>query len=189
MFFKYITIFLVLLNLNIVAYPKDIEKLNGKSYQQIAETIKNTFDSALYTFNCTIQGHYSSRMYRLHGNENYLYSDLYQAYYVVNKLQYFAANINEDFIHQWSQREINNLQDKNSNRSELRSKVLISQEKKNLIYILEVLNLLRINAEYGLYIKAQEKLIAQLKKMDIKTIALDPEIIKAWGPQIANIVF
>jgi hypothetical protein len=164
------------------------------SYQAQAEKIRNTFESALFTFSPGVQKHYALRMYRVTGDERYVYPVVFNLLTFLDKLRYDSIGLNQPaYIQARAQQVINHEFNLGATDPEARRAALIKGgDVAFYLMLAKNLNSLR---EYNLVgakvFPESTRLIEALKQKKEKLAAflLDDELMKISGAQLVNYVY
>lgn len=165
-------------------YSLPLSEKKELSYNQIAKAIKAKYDQNLDSLNNYKASHYATRIYRISGDTTYLsynLQDLQRMKENVEKLMLFANDNNEiEFskirTNGWSSGERVNLR---------RASLTIAPA---FPYYLSSLNILRRAQEYRVCSTQFERLKEHILAHNYTHELSDPIMIKAWAPQLANVV-
>lgn len=165
-------------------YSLPLSEKKELSYNQIAKAIKAKYDQNLDSLNNYKASHYATRIYRISGDTTYLsynLKDLQRMKENVEKLLLFANSSNEIVFSKirtdgWSSGE----------RVNLRRATLTTAP--TFPYYLSSLNILRRAQEYRMCSTRFERLKEHVLAHDYTHELSDPIMIKAWAPQLANVV-
>ena len=165
-------------------YSLPLSGKKGLSYNQIARAIKAKYDQNLDSLNNYKASHYATRIYRISGDTTYLsynLQDLQRMRENVEKLLSVANDNNEIAFSKirtegWSSGE----------RVNLRRATLTTAPA--FPYYLSSLNILRRAQEYRMCSTQFERLKEHVLAHDYTHELSDPIMIKAWAPQLANVV-
>jgi len=174
-----------------IAQGKKSERLQpvaidfDKQSLDISQQIEDRYRHELYLLNGSAQSHFSSRMYRISQNEEYLQADVSESYRLASEISWLSNNMNARFIEQWSKEKYKNYGIKL--RSQLRK---VSVEKnKEFLYYTNLLKILRRLDEYNLCHPQVRVLEAAVSSYSYKPHLLDSTMIQAWAAQLANYVY
>lgn len=163
--------------------------LSNARYQQDAESIKQTFESQLYTLNATTAGHYGLRLFRQTLDPKYsaaIWSDMARAASTLNQI---ATEIQTP---KQAKAYGENRLKAYANTEKVRRQMRFEATKDHPEYLFLGIDLLGSMAradEYGLKHKYDKHLRNLIRQFDFKTYATDPDMIKAWAAQLANQVY
>ncbi|UUM32983.1 DUF3541 domain-containing protein [Vibrio japonicus] len=159
------------------------------SYEESANTIKQTYETQLYTLPAFTEGHYGLRMYRQTLDDKYaaaIWSDMAR---VASRLNRFAAEVHtpkQIALH--SERRVSGYIGETGERSQRR--YAATRQMPEYLYLgVDLLGSMARANEYGLKHIEDEKLRKVIRRYDFKKFATNPEMIKAWAAQLANQVF
>src|SRR3990172_196013 len=85
---RYIWVFTVIVVIQLSAIPSSAEQQTTNPYKVHAERLKQTFEPALFTFHPDIQKHYAVRLYRMTGDNRYIYPIIFNLFVFLKKLHY-----------------------------------------------------------------------------------------------------
>lgn len=155
------------------------------SYQEVAETIKETFERSLFQLPPRTQGHYGIRLYRMTGDKKYLATALYDYYVVSDRLHSIVPNLESDgYIDQSAQRLTDAMS--KGTRGNARRKAL--QRFPEFIFYAD--ELLRYSARLDSFgVELPPAVLDALKNYDFLPALTDKAMIKAWAAQLANYVY
>jgi hypothetical protein len=155
-------------------------------FPMIADDIRNTYESQLYTLETYEEGHYALRLYRQTLDNKYLpaiWSDMAR---VADRLNYIAEQVNTpEQIYLYSQKQLSVLA-ANKQDQAIRRYAATKHKPEYLYLAVDLLAFMERADEYGLAHKDDAKLREILHRYDFSKYALDPEMIKAWAAQLAN---
>ena len=154
-------------------------------YLAIAHSIKNKYDQHLDTMPQYQASHYAARIFRISGDTSYLkynLRDLQSMYQESQELLIVARNHGEvqyaeEKIKYWSS---------SKTRFNLRRQTL--KVRPQFLYYLSSLNILRRTQEYRIRTPVFEELKQYVLAHDYTTYLNNPEMVKAWAAQLANLV-
>lgn len=164
------------------------------SYKAQAEKIKNTFESALFTFSPGIQKHYALRLYRVTGDERYIYPVIFNLLIFLDKLRYDSLGLNDPaYLRARAQQVIDHEFNLGVTNPEARRAALIKGgDVAFYLMLAKNLNSLReYNLEGAKVFPESTQLREALKQQKEKLTAflLDDELMKISGAQLVNYVY
>lgn len=159
------------------------------SYEDSANTIKQTYETQLFTLPAYTAGHYGLRMYRQTLDDKYaaaIWSDMAR---VASRLNRFAAEVHtpkQITLH--SEKRVAGYIDETGERSQRR--YAATRKMPEYLYLgVDLLGSMARANEYGLKHIEDDKLRQIIRRYDFKKFATNQEMIKAWAAQLANQVF
>lgn len=162
---------------------------NPEHYQKVAEQIRHTYETQLFTLPAFKAGHYGLRMYRQTLDNKYsaaVWSDMAR---IASTLNYMAAQVHTpDQINDYTQQQLKRYQNRQGERNRLRYETLKSEPDYVYLGINLLGSMARAN-EYGLKHVEDEKLRSIIRRYDFSHYATHPALIKAWAAQLANQVY
>jgi hypothetical protein len=183
----------ILKNVGLIFLILSVNQKVFSSILTIADNIQNKIESNLYHFKPYIQSHYAIRMFRLTGNQKYLYPIIFNQ--LAAKIQYenlnrkikwnhnldlgFKMDLDENFdaMNKWEKRKyiINHFPE--------------IELKLQMLYILTIAS--DLNLMNSTLYPNSNHVIEQLKKdsMQLKRFLLNPILIKYASPNIAFHVY
>jgi hypothetical protein len=151
-----------------------------------AETVKQTYESRLYTLSPYKTGHFGLRMYRQTQDPKYHFAIWTDMAYIASQLNHLSSLIHDEkAILEYSNERLDGYSKARDERSRRRH----AATKDDPMYFFMGLDLLRYMArlnEYGLKHKNDAALREVLNTYDFKTVLTDTTMIKAWAAQLAN---
>jgi len=152
---------------------------------QVAASIKQTLENNLFQLPPRVQGHYGIRLYRITGDNKYLYAALYDYFVVADRLHSIEPYLKDQaYIKNAAKKRTMALS--SGTRGRLRREAL----KQYPEFIFYAGGLLRYSArldEFGASIP--ESVIKALQAYDFLPGLTDKKMIRAWAPQLANYVY
>ncbi|MCJ2376112.1 DUF3541 domain-containing protein [Vibrio sp. ZSDZ34] len=166
-----------------------VELTRSKSTPQnyvAAETVKETYESRLYTLSPYKTGHFGLRMFRQTQDPKYHFAIWTDMAYIASQLNHLSSLIDDEkAILAYSMKRLDGYSKARDERSRRRH----AATKHDPKYFFMGLDLLRYVArlnEYGLKHKKDAALREVLNTYDFKTVLTDKTMIKAWAAQLAN---
>jgi hypothetical protein len=152
---------------------------------EVAASIKQTLESNLFQLPPRVQGHYGIRLFRITGDNKYLYAALYDYLIVADRLHAIEPHLND-------QAYIKNAAEKFTARlnSGTREKLRREALKKYPEHIFYANKLLKYSArldEFGASLP--ESAFKALQAYDFLPGLTDEKMIRAWAAQLANHVY
>ncbi len=180
---------LSILGLNFFLYSFSVlaNPVNGT----ISERIKTKYESQLFTLVPYVQRHYALRMYRLSGNEKYLYPIITDMMVIANLLNQDIKGLNDSEFRQ--QREKIILNRFNLTKEKHKRRYQLLKQYPQLAFSLALLANLNMTHEVGLlksgFFPDTDLAIDFLKQQDFAPFFLNPEVVEIYSPQLATYVF
>lgn len=175
-----------------LAYP---EEQATEPYKVHAERLKHTFESVLFTFGPTTQRHYAVRLYRMSGDNRYVYPIIFDLLVLLRKLHHDESILRDPSHIQQRASEIANhgfyLGITNPKPKAWRAALLRAGDVAFYLKLAKRLNTLR---EYDLLgarvFSGAGKMVEALRgqRGKLATLLLDQELMKTAGTQLANYV-
>ncbi|WP_318408125.1 DUF3541 domain-containing protein [Photobacterium leiognathi] len=158
-------------------------------YQQSAEQIRQTFEPQLYTLPAFTAGHYGLRMYRQSLDPKYTAAIWQDMARVASNLNKFSAELTTpEQITQYGLNRLKSYENSPKERSQRRLAATKAMPEYMYLGVGLLGSMARAN-EYGLKHRDDAKLREVIRCYDFKKYATDPEMIRAWGAQLANQVY
>lgn len=159
------------------------------NFAESAQVIRNTYEARLYTMPAFKEGHYGLRMYRQTKDHKYsaaVWSDMAR---ISSRLNRFADEVyTPKQIDRYSQRRLLKYEMKTDERSLRRYNV--TKDTPEYFYLgIDLLGAMARVNEYGLKHIKDDKLRGVLRRYDFEQYVTNPQMIKAWAPQLANQTF
>ena len=164
------------------------------SYKAQAEKLRNTFEPALFTFSPGIQKHYALRLYRVTGDERYVYPVIFNLFAFLNKLHYDYLGLNDATYVQERARQVINFEFNLGATNPEKRRAALSKGGDVAFYLMLAKNLNALH-EYNLLgakvFPESTKLVEALKRQKEKLsgLLLDDELMKISGAQLVNYVY
>ncbi|RTZ18131.1 DUF3541 domain-containing protein [Vibrio aquaticus] len=175
--------------LSLAIAPSVIASPQSDSFATSADTIRETYESQLYTLPAFKEGHYGLRMFRQTLDPKYsaaVWSDMAR---VASRLNRFAAEVHTpEQILLYSEKRIAGYSDETDERS-LRRYTVTKHQPEYLYLGVDLLGSMARANEYGLKHQQDEKLRHIIRRYDFAKYATDQDMIKAWAAQLANQVY
>lgn len=155
------------------------------------QQIRSTLEANLYSFNPYVQHHYALRLYRITGDDKYLYPIITDMMVLAQILQQDIAKLDKpEYRHERTQLI---LQRFNPDKSKQRQRRDLLSQNGDLAFDLALLANLNMLNEVKLletdFFPNTSRGIEYLKKRDFSRFFLDEEVIKIYSPQLATYVF
>lgn len=178
----------MLLALLVGCLPTPVSPLATPS---IGETIRDRYEQALPDLPPGKQRHYATRLYRITGDPDYLpiiYQDLTgDADFLQRDLSQLH---NRDYRLSRAQQIAHRYRD-DTDKHQRRKQLLLAYDEipfaKNLLYYLNKVDQLGLAGKPPF--TQTEQGLAYLRQVDFARFILDPEVIAAYSPQLANMVY
>ncbi len=161
----------------------------GQNYQNLANTLRSTFEAQLFTLPAIRAGHYSLRMYRQTGNPRYaaaIWSDMACAASTLNHIAYDLTS--DKAMLAYALERLRKLQDSHAERARLRQ-LATARKPMYLVLGAELLWAMTRADEYGLKHREDKTLRVILRRHDFTRFSEDPVMIRVWAAQLANQVY
>jgi len=162
----------------------------GSEFTANANRIQETFDTQFYRLSPEKQSHYALRMYRVFGNEDYLYSVLMSVLLQTNKLKDYFLNMDDrEFRMAIVKNRIHNIPGSrlpDARKDTLRKAVLENSDDLSF-YLTLLLMVDRLN-EYGLDIPDKDRFIDTYRNYDFRSYLLEENFIRAWGIHVPSYI-
>lgn len=157
----------------------------GQAESEVAARIKQTFENNMYQLPPRVQGHYAVRLYRLTGDNKYLYPSLYDYYIINDRINTFSANIQTPGYINQRAFALSAALGKGI-RGKARRHALKSFPQF-IFYATELLNYSARLNEFG--VKVPQPALRALNNYDFLPGLTDKTMIRAWAAQLANYVY
>lgn len=188
---RYQLLFIVFLSLGwvLLSYSEETS-----SYKVHAEKLKQTFEPVLFTFSPAIQKHYAVRLYRMTGDERYVYPVIFHLFGLLRKIHYDKTGLNDpSYIQRRTEKVINHEFNLGATNPEARRAALVKGGDVAFYLMLSKnINTLR---EYNLLgskvFPESNKMIEAIRQQKDKltTFLLDEQLMKTAGAQLVNYVY
>lgn len=176
------------------ALQSSAEQQTAASYKVHAERLKQTFESALFTFSPAKQKHYAVRLYRITGDKRYIYPIVFHLLILLKKLHYDEQGLHDPaYIQQQSTQVVSHDFALGATNHEKRRFDL--PKYGNVAFYRKLSKNINTLREYNLIgtgvFPATDKMIEALQSQKDKLAAflLDRELMKTDGAQLVNYVY
>ncbi|MBY5993340.1 DUF3541 domain-containing protein [Ferrimonas balearica] len=163
--------------------------LTAQEHRAVADTLRHTYETQLYTLPAVKAGHYGLRMYRQTGDPRYaaaIWSDMARIASTLNRI---ADTLGDPAaVAAEGRRALANYQDSNAERGRWRQ-AATADKPEYLVLGIQLLGALARAEEYGLKHRQDARLRALLRHQDFARYSEDPELIRVWAAQLANQVY
>lgn len=160
-------------------------------YRETADNIRTTIESSLFTLPPDIQEHYAARMYRVTGDNEYLYPILYNLRIILDQ---FIADADRLSDSAYVQRRVNQLLDEfkgGSRKNRHRRKLF--EDAGHMIFYLDLLHTCNKIKEYKVpdpdIRERYDSTIGYLRKIDFASFLTDQDVIRIYAAQAVNYVY
>lgn len=161
------------------------------SQSEIASQIKDHFDCKLFALSPPVQRHYATRMYRMTGDSRYIPSTLADLRLLRLLLQRDVGHLGDQEYVAGRVEELLNEFNDDTRKGRLRKEALA--QRGHLIFDLDLLYRCDQVRQYGLESSEagawSRKALVYLRNTDLATRVLDPELVKVYSAQLANVVY
>ncbi len=158
---------------------------------EIAAHIRTTFESSLFTFPPDIQAHYAVRLYRITGDERYIYSIVFNLLVEVDQMHRDADSI---FVTNYAKTRTEQLLDEfknDSRKSRYRRKLF--ENSATMLFYLECLHRCAKISDDNIpdsdIADDVRKTVAHLRTIDFSSFLLNPDVIRYYGAQAVNFIY
>ena len=152
---------------------------------QVAASIKQTLENNLFQLPPRVQGHYGIRLYRITGDNKYLYAALYDYFVVADRLHYIEPYLKDQAYIKNTAKKLTTALSLGT-RDKLRREAL-KQYPEFIFYADELLRYSVRLDEFGTSIP--ESVFKALQAYDFLPGLTDKKMIRAWAAQLANYVY
>lgn len=163
---------------------------NSKT-DDIAEKIKTKYESQLYTLVPYTQRHYALRMFRLSGNEQYLYPIITDMMTIANLLNQDVKGLSDTDYRK--QRELIILNRFNLTKEKQKRRYQLLKQYPQLAFSFAQLANINMVHEVGLlnsdFFPNTDLTLDFLKQQDFSPFFLNPEVVEIYSPQLATYIF
>jgi hypothetical protein len=188
---KYQVVFIVFLSFFWIPLSYSEET---NSYKIHAEKLRQTYEPVLFTFSPVIQKHYAVRLYRMTGDERYVYPVIFHLFGLLRKLHYDKIRLNNpSYIQRRTEQIINYEFILGATNPEARRAALVkSGDVPFYLKLSQNINTLR---EYYLLgskvFPESDKMIEAMRQHKDKLTAflLDEQLMKTAGAQLVNYIY
>ncbi len=149
-----------------------------------APVLQETFESQLHTLPPIVQAHYATRLYRITGEDKYVFSCLYGAHVQASGLEE-SVELVKDPAHIQAYIKERIQEQPKTWKGELRRKAL-QKDGRFLFFAEKIIWPMVVLQQLGLRSEHHEELIAELKKENLRQLFLRPDIVEAWAAQTPN---
>lgn len=160
-------------------------------YRETADNIRATIESSLFTLPPDIQEHYAARMYRVTGDNEYLYPILYNLRIILDQ---FIADADHLYDSAYAQRRVDQLLDEfegGSRKNRHRRKLF--EDAGHMIFYLNLLHTCNKIHDYNIPangIKSRcDSVIVLLRNIDFASFLTDSDVIRIYAAQAVNYVY
>ena len=157
----------------------------------IAEQIKTKYESQLYTLVPYTQRHYALRMFRLSGNEKYLYPIITDMMIIANLLNQDVNGLSDADYRK--QRELIILNRFNLTKEKQKRRYQLLKQYPQLAFSFAQLANINMVHEVGLldseFFPDTDLTLNFLKQQNFSTFFLNPEVVEIYSPQLATYIF
>jgi hypothetical protein len=162
-----------------------------RTAENVSRGIKDRLESELFAFAPSIQRHYATRMYRVTGDERYIYPIIFDMMLLTRRLSKDASALfDEQHILRRTQELLNSFEE-DTRKGEMRREAF--SKRGNLLWLLDMVYICEQMKEYGLDEGEDRKafltVVAYLRKVDFASMLLDTALIRVYSPQLANFVY
>jgi hypothetical protein len=186
--------YLILIVVLSVVWTSPSHCLEAVSYKAQAETLRATFEPALFSFSPGIQKHYAVRMYRVTGDQRYVYPVIFNLFTFLNKLRYDSRGLNDATYRQERARQVIDHEFNLGATNPEKRRAGLTKGGDVAFYLMLAKNLNALH-EYNLIgarvFPESTRLVEALKQQKDKLTAflLDGELMKTSGAQLVNYVY
>lgn len=165
--------------------------LANPAKESIPERIKTTYETQLYTLVPYVQRHYALRMYRISGNEKYLYPVITDMMVIANLLNNDIDGLNDPDYRR--QRELIILNRFNLTKEKHKRRYQLLKQYPQLAFSLALLANVNMVHEVNLlntaFFSETDKALKFLKQQSFSAFFLNPAVVEIYSPQLATYVF
>lgn len=183
---------LLLITLMIVVAHPIPGRANSRSCDS-AEAIRMKFESQLFSLKPSVQRHFGTRMYRLTGDDKYLYPIIFDLILIEDHVASDAKNLaSHKYIDERNKTLLDDFNPR-TRKGGIRRELFSKDKYKSFLFKLDLLyrcNLLReFGLEKGRISEQFDDGIEYLKNASIPESLLDSEVVRDYGAQAANAVY
>ena len=158
---------------------------NQLTEAEVAAGIKQTFEHNMFRLPPRVQGHYGLRLYRITGDNQYLYSALYDYYVVLDRVNTISSQLNEpDYI---SNKAIELTAAMSKGTRGKARRIAIKKFPEFIFYANYLLSYSARLDDFGVAIPSNIR--QALKNYDFLPGLTNKVMIRAWAAQSANYVY
>ncbi len=159
----------------------------------VAEEIRMKFESELFTLKPSVQRHFATRMFRLTGEDKYIYSILFDLLITEDQVARDVKNLtNAPYLETRRKQFLENLNPR-TRKGKMRRKLFRKNEYRMLQFDLNLLYRCNLLHEFGFHKGAASddytEVLNYLKGREIGRFLLDEKVIRVYGAQAANAVY
>lgn len=163
----------------------------GDIYHDTAEKIRTTLEESLFTLPPDIQEHYAVRMYRITGNDRYLYSILYNLRLTLDQFMVDADSLADSSYVRLRVKRLMDQFDGDSRKNRYRRKLF--EDAGFMVFYLDLLHTCNKIREYDIpspdIRDADDRVVAYLRKVDFTTFLTDHDVIRIYAAQAVNYIY
>ncbi|MEN8259581.1 MAG: DUF3541 domain-containing protein [Pseudomonadota bacterium] len=157
----------------------------------VAEEIRTNFESQLFTLEPYLQRHYALRLYRITGDEKYIYPIISDLMIIANLIEKDARGLNSP-VHRKA-REAIILDRFNLTKEKHLKRFTLLKAQPGMAFSLALLANLTMVNEVGLlnsyFFDTTDHIVAYLREQQFETFFLNPDVVKIYSPQLATYVY
>ncbi|MBY6019558.1 DUF3541 domain-containing protein [Halomonas denitrificans] len=155
----------------------------------VADQIRHTYQTQLYTLPATKAGHFGLRMYRQSGDPKYaaaIWQDMARVASTLNQIS--AELTTPEAMRQAGAQRLANYQDSDDDRRQARQQAT-ADKPEYLVLGVSLLGAMARADEYGLKHRDDARLRALVRRFDFADYSEDPALVRVWAAQLANQVY
>ncbi len=157
----------------------------------VAEQIRSNYESRLFSLEPYLQRHYALRMYRITGEQKYLYPIISDLMIVANLLDKDRQGLRDPLYR--NRQELVILKRFNLKIEKHLKRYTLLKRHPGMAFSFALLANLNMVNEVGLlnsyFFKESDQFIAYLKQQDFKTFFLNPDVVEIYSPQLATYIY
>jgi hypothetical protein len=173
--------------------PSCAEQKTAVSYEEHAERLKQTFESALFTLPPSKQRHYAMRLYRVTGDKRYIYPIIFDLFITLRNLYYDERGLYDpEYISLGEVYASGNEFMETTDQGTMHPFQPWGEEMAFYRRLCRNLNKLRqYNLMHSTFYPAADEMVEALRaqKGKLSAFLLDRELMKTSGAQLANYVY